>query len=183
MAEFILTVLVCVFVADFLTGFMHWLEDTYAVPSWPRPLDTAIAIPNIEHHRTPHGMAASGFINRNYLSVLIAAAVSVPVLLIWGFSAWPFLLTATLAAFGNEVHAWNHRPPDKNNRLIRFLQDAGLVQSRWQHGLHHRKPYDRYYCTLTNFANSILERLNFWRWLEWALRLPVKRGGPERQGF
>lgn len=185
MAATVVTVLVCVLVADFITGLAHWLEDTYAVPTWPPPLDTAIAIPNIEHHRTPG--ITHGFFSRNWPAFSIGAIAIIPVMAVWGMEAWPFMLTATLAAMGNEIHTWNHRTPDENNALIRFLQDTGIVQTRHQHGLHHRKPYDRYYCTLTNFTNAVLERIGFWRSLEWMLwnvaRIPVKRGSPERDGF
>jgi len=104
---------------------------------------------------------------------------------IW--ATWPIALTMALAGFGNEVHTWNHRSDAENHAIARFLQDAGLVQSKLQHGKHHRKPYDKYYCTLTNINNAILERIHFWRTLEWLIlvvfRIPVKRGDPERNGY
>lgn len=176
-------IVMCILIADFITGLIHWVEDTYGTPSWISPLDSQVVLPNIEHHRNPSLIGTmSSFISRNYVSVtsfLIIGGIAYLV----GVTPY-FFLVGILAAFGNEVHTWNHR---RNNPwIVRFLQDAGLVQSRHQHNLHHKPPYDKYYCTLTNFTNALLELINFWRTLEYLLDkigIKVKRGSEERGGF
>jgi len=74
-----------------------------------------------------------------------------------------------LASFGNEVHRWNHM--SKTNRFITFMKDSGLIQMQRQHSLHHKQPHNQYYCVLTSQVNSVLERINFWRRLEWAVEV------------
>ena len=179
-------ILICILVADFLSGLVHWAEDTYGLPTLPL-IGKLVIEPNIEHHRNPTLMATMGtWLTRNLQPALLAISGSVLFWLI-GFRTWPVFLIAVLAAFGNEVHAWNHRPKAECNWLINFLHDTGLVQSRKQHALHHKKPFDSYYCTLTNVTNAVLERCNFWRATEAVLLkmfgLTVKRMSEERDGW
>lgn len=178
-------IILCIVIADFLTGLFHWVEDTYGTPSWISPLDTQIVLPNIEHHRNPSAIGAmSNFVSRNYVSIIIFLIIfAASYYLGAGFY---FFLTGLLASLGNEVHTWNHRKALDNPPVVRFIQDTGLVQTRQQHNLHHKPPYDKYYCTLTNFTNAVLELLNFWRILEFLLDkvgIKVKRGSVERGGF
>lgn len=178
-------ILLCIVIADFLTGLLHWVEDTYGVPSWGPPLDKFVVLPNIEHHRNPSAIGRmSSFVSRNYVSVTLFLAAFF-FLYLAGAGYYTFLI-GLLASFGNEVHTWNHRKASENNAVIRFLQDAGIVQSRQQHNLHHKPPYSSYYCTLTNFTNAVLERIRFWRSLEFLLDkigIKVKRGSDERDGY
>ena len=189
----LLTILACIFVGDLITGLVHWWEDTYGDPDWP-VIGEHIVKPNIEHHEKPGLIGSmSTIISRNVQS--LGSAILVAGLVLWvafcfgtpPWECWPVFLTVFLAGLGNEVHTWNHRADRDNNVFVRFLQDSGLIQSRVQHGKHHRKPYDKYYCTLTNFTNAVLERIHFWRTLEWlilvVLRIPVKRGDPKRNGY
>lgn len=179
-----LTVILCFIAADFFTGFFHWFEDTWITPKTPL-IGKSIGAPNVEHHQNPGLMGRMGtWITRNVAPVILAVIV---LSLFWMFGVfnWQLLLVAAFGACGNEVHAWNHRT--KNNKFITFVQDTGLVQSRQQHAIHHKKPYDKYYCTLSNFTNAVLERINFWRGLEWfcmtVLRMKMKRLSPERDGY
>lgn len=176
------TILICIIIADFITGLIHWWEDTYGLPSWPI-LGKAVILPNIEHHKHPGWIGTmSTVISRNYQTVVPALILVIIVTLIYGW-LWPFFLTAILASLGNEVHTWNHR--SKNNFLIKFLQDACIIQTPQQHAKHHKAPFDKYYCTLTNFTNAVLERINFWRGLESIIALvgiKPKRMSPERDG-
>ena len=176
----ILTLIVCFLIADFLTGLGHWLEDTYGVKSWPWPLLEGVVIPNIEHHKNPTFIATMGTIaSRNWHVVLPLAIISLVVLY---FGIWQVAVVLFLASWGNEVHSWNHRR--ENNFLIDFLQDAGIIQTPQQHAKHHKKPYDKYFCTLGNMVNAVLEITRFWRGLEWilyrAFGLEVKRMTEER---
>ena len=174
------TVILCFIIADFATGFFHWLEDTYALPSWP----FNIGRDNIEHHRSPNIIGTMGnFVNRNLISFCIAMVIC-GILVFFGFPVWICVLTALVGSMGNEVHAWNHRK--KNNYLIEFIQDTAIVQTTKQHMRHHKAPYIESYCTILNINNAILDRIKFWRVLEWLLgilRIKPKRGSEEREGF
>lgn len=184
MDSVIIKIVACVLAADFITGLIHWIEDTYGLPSWPF-LGSFVIEPNIEHHLHPTFLGTmSNLALRNYQAVVPMGALSLVAFLWFGWSAWPVALTLTLASLGNEVHTWNHRRA--NNWLIRFLQNTGIVQSPRQHAKHHHPPFDAYFCTLTNVTNELLEAVYFWRLLEWYLRgafgIVPKRMTAERQG-
>lgn len=163
MFEYIGMVVVCFLAADFLTGFFHWLEDTYCLEGLPI-VGNLICEPNIEHHLDPNLMVRTGtFISRNWISWSLAASVAGLVWLV-GWGTWPVYLTLGLCSFGNEVHRWNHM--NQANAFAEFLKDAGLVQSRKQHSMHHKPPFVTNYCILGSLSNAVLERLRFWRNLE-----------------
>ena len=174
-----LQTILCVFIADFITGLVHWLEDTYSVPSTPL-IGKYVAIPNIEHHRNPKAMSETGnFFTRVQLSVIISAVVSLIVYFLHCLT-WQFILVAFLSAMGNEVHAWSHGAGRKG---VKLLHDMGIVQTPAHHAKHHIPPFDRDYCILTNVLNPVLERIKFWRISEYfisLLGLKVKRMSSER---
>lgn len=177
-----LDIVCCLLIADFITGVIHWFEDTYGLPTWPI-LGPHVIEPNIQHHEHPGWIGTmSNLISRNYQSVVPAIAVAGGLLY---YGHWQVALTLSFAAFGNEVHTWCHR--SGNNWLITFLQESGIVQHPRQHAKHHHRPYDKYYCTLTNVVNEILEPLGFWRKLEFVILklfgVQVKRISEERRGW
>jgi ubiquitin-conjugating enzyme E2 variant len=178
----VIEILACVLVADFITGLIHWFEDTYAIPFW-QPVDDLIVHPNILHHADPLHFTMGSVLYRNYHTFALAGLV---MLIAWplGYLTWQFALIAVLASMGNEIHAWSHKRP--SNTLIRLLQDMKLLISPEQHAKHHRKPYDKCYCTITNWVNPILDGIQFWRALEFCIGLigiKTKRLSPERSGF
>lgn len=176
----LVNILLCVLIADFITGLIHWLEDTYGLPSWPL-LGRSVILPNIDHHRNP-GLIGSmtSFVARNYQSFLGGFAV-LGILWYIGVSPVYSALTMLLASLGNEVHMWSHR---KTNWFIELLQEMAIIITPRNHAKHHRPPYDRYYCTITNLVNPVLELIMFWRFLEYILLhyflIPIRRGSPER---
>jgi len=183
-----ITIIICVLVADFITGFVHWLEDTYGVPTWPFGIGKNVIEPNIVHHENPTKMTMSGILSRNYQTAIPALLITLVIWCLYGWAfTWPIGLTLLLAGcLGNEVHSWNHTPREKLPKWIIFLQDTCIIQTRKQHAIHHKKPYDKYYCTLTNITNAVLELLGFWKRLEWAVAkcgIQVKRGSSERRGY
>ena len=158
--------LVSLWIADFITGCFHWLEDTYCTENMPL-IGGFICEPNIDHHIDPQLMVRTGsFISRNIFQWGLALSV---LLILWLFGfATPFLaLTLLLSSFGNEVHRWNHM--NKDNNFVAFIKETGLIQLQKQHSLHHKPPHTQYYCVLTSQVNPVLERLNFWRRLEWLM--------------
>lgn len=176
-------ILICVLVADFLTGFSHWIEDTYGVPSWPF-IGKTVIVDNINHHRNPGMMGSMTTILSRNMSSMAIAVIILGCLAIMGWVHWTLFLTAFLGVMGNEVHNWNHDAI--RNPFIVFLWDTGIIQSKKQHAKHHIPPYNKYFCTLTNFLNPVLEVLRFWRVLEWLIALfgiKPKRLSPERDGY
>ena len=158
----------CLWAADFATGFFHWIEDTYCLENFPL-IGGFICEPNIDHHIDPQLMVRTGnFISRNSFQWGLGAGIFG---LLWlvGLGTPFALVTVVLASFGNEVHRWNHM--SKTNRFVTFMKDSGLIQMQRQHSLHHKQPHNQYYCVLTSQVNSVLERINFWRRLEWLVEV------------
>lgn len=178
-----LQIIVCILIADFITGFVHWLEDTYCTKGFP-VIGGAVCIPNIDHHKYPKLMVeGANLIKTNYQSFSIAAIVLF-IAFILGLFSWQLLLVAVLASFGNQVHLWNHEA--KSSYWVQFLKDASLIQSQKQHSIHHIPPYDKNYCVLIDFNNAWMTRVDFWKKLENFLLkfgLKPKRLTEERDGF
>ena len=157
---------VCLWAADFVTGLAHWLEDTYCLENYPL-IGSFICEPNIEHHVDPQLMVREGtFFSRNLLQWSLCGAMYG---LLWlvglgGIFTFTILL---MASFGNEIHRWNHM--SKTNGFVTFMKDSGLIQIQKQHSLHHKQPHNQYYCVMTSLLNAVLERINFWRKLEWTV--------------
>ena len=162
------TIVLCLWAADFITGFAHWVEDTYCLENYPL-IGSFICEPNIDHHIDPQLMVRMGtFFSRNILQWSLCGGVFA---LLWmvGFGNIYTFLTLLFASFGNEVHRWNHM--SKTGPFVTFMKDSGIIQMQRQHSMHHKPPHDRYYCVLTSQLNAVLERVNFWRRLEWGLKV------------
>ena len=163
MAKAIGVIFLCSWFADFITGFFHWLEDTYCLEHVPL-IGGFICEPNIQHHIDPNDIVRDGtFVSRNYFQWILCGGIFA-LLCLLGFGNIYTFLTLLMASFGNEVHRWNHM--SSNGPIVSFLKESGLIQIQRQHSLHHKPPFAQYYCTLTSQLNPMLERLNFWRRLE-----------------
>lgn len=180
MAEVILQVLICVVIADFITGLAHWFEQTYGVPSWPL-IGNSVVLPNIDHHINPSRIVSSNLFTRCWNMWLLAGLVLSSAWIV-GVMSWKLTLVAVIASFGNEVHSWAHgRAP----RWARVAQEMGILLSPRQHAEHHKPPYETNFCTLTCWTNPILDSLGFWRAIEWTLKfagIKPKRMSAERSG-
>jgi ubiquitin-conjugating enzyme E2 variant len=66
----------------------------------------------------------------------------------------------------NEIHAWAHSK-GKVASWIDALQSIGLLQSPKHHAQHHIDPFESKYCVMTDLLNPLLDRIKFWRRLEW----------------
>lgn len=172
----------CVLLADLLTGVFHWWEDTYGRVTWPG-LGPWLIAPNVAHHADGGRSLEARFADRSGHAVAAAALVQIPIA--WaGVWTWHVAAVLLLAAVGNEVHAWAHgirRPWG-----VVLLQDMGVLQTPAHHARHHRPPFDRHFCTLTNLVNPVLERVRFWRRLEAVVALfgiNPARGSADRGGL
>ena len=173
----------CVFAVDFITGVIHWAEDTWTALGRSKLLDTYVVRDNIEHHRKPGGIRRGTYWETNRVCIALAFVVAC-VLALCGVHAWQAYLIVVLASQSNQVHKWAHcaNPP----RVIRGLQRLGIMQSPAHHAEHHKRPYASRFCTTTNFLNPVLDAVRFWRGLEWLIErcgIAVQRTTPARQGY
>lgn len=158
MSEAVGFVLLSWLAADFVAGIFHWWEDNYAVEDWPM-VGTLIAGPNALHHADPVNFTKGSYWERNWTTIVPAAVVGVPTVVFFP-STWLFFVFISQA---NEVHCWSHQ---KCNRLIRALQSTGIVASPEHHAKHHREPFDKRYCVMSNILNPILDLVGFWNSIE-----------------
>ena len=159
-----LKVLGCILVADFLSGFFHWLEDAYGREDWPIT-GTLITKPNILHHHDPRY-----FTNHSWLySARVLLVMGTAVLgsaYAFGFLNWMTILVVMIGVNANEIHKWSHRTRSENGSVLNLLQRTGLIQSPKHHHGHHNNQKNTHYCVITNYLNPILDGIQLWPALE-----------------
>ena len=156
-----------VLLADFVSGVVHWAEDTYArfKPRRKLRLISLIARDNAVHHRSPRDFLKRNRWQSSWDLALIGAMI-VAAAHALGILSWALLLFIALSVNANQMHKWAHRNPRENPTFVTWLQRAHLLQSPRHHGRHHGGNRDSHYCVVTNFLNPLLEEVNFWRRLE-----------------
>ncbi len=159
--------LLAVIAADFVSGFMHWIEDSYFSEKTPL-IGKWIIAPNMLHHRDPRAFVKNSWLRSADVPLIIAGLV---LLGAWGLGLfhWTLVVFVLFAVNAAEFHKWAHRSRTENGRLIVFLQQAGLVQTPAHHAGHHRGGRDRRYCTITNYVNPVVDSIQLWRGLEWVI--------------
>ncbi len=157
-------VALCFLIADLIVGLVHWAEDSYGSPAWPL-IGAAIIAPNLLHHAQPRAfLTKSWWGGADVQAIVGGVALGIAALCGW-FSA-ELLLVVFLAVNANEFHRWAHRTRAENGRLISFLQDWKLLQSRAHHGRHHGGQRDNHYCAITTWVDPLLDRVGAWRAIE-----------------
>jgi len=155
--------------ADFVSGFFHWLEDAYGNPNWPIT-GRLVTRPNILHHHDPRYFPRHNWFQSSW-DLLCIGLLIVAVAWVCGLLNWQVFLFAILGVNANQVHKWAHRSPAENGPLICFMQRIRLLQTPRHHAGHHTDPKTSRYCVLTNFLNPVLDGLGLWHALEWLLRV------------
>ena len=162
--------------ADFVSGFVHWMGDTWGSRQMP-VLGPALIRPFREHHEDPKAMTRHDWVETNGANCMIALPGAVAALLIplddgpWQahrhFGAMFFGALIVWVMATNQIHKWAHTdvPPG----LVRLLQRWRVILNPAHHALHHGAPYDRHYCITTGWLNAPLGALRFFRVLEWVV--------------
>jgi ubiquitin-conjugating enzyme E2 variant len=161
--------------ADLLTGIVHWACD-----SWGRPESWLVGKVFVrsfrEHHVDQMAIARHGFVQTNGEQTMAGLPMLAALLLLTpepGERGTLFVFTAlfgvvfwTVAA--NQIHKWAHQdtPPPK---VIVWLQRARFFISHEHHRIHHTMPFTKHYCMTTGWMNEPLDRIGFFRALEWTI--------------
>lgn len=155
--------------ADFVSGFFHWLEDAYGNPNWPIT-GRLVTQPNILHHHDPRYFTRHNWFQSSWDLLCLGASI---LMIAWvsGVLTWQVGLFVFLGVNANEVHKWAHRTPSENGPVISFLQRIRVIQSPRHHAGHHTDPKNSHYCVLTNFLNPLLDAIGFWAGLESIVRI------------
>lgn len=179
--------------ADFVSGIVHWLADTWGSEKFPI-LGPRFIRPFRVHHDTPSSFLECNFFDTNGDTCLVAIPILVslfwlPLNSIWGISLLTFgVCFCAFAIPTNQIHQWAHMPQPPS--WVRILQRCGIVLSNEEHARHHTLPYEGHYCITTGFCNHWLERVHFFRGIERLItavtgippRLEEQRQVDERQG-
>jgi hypothetical protein len=161
---------VSVLIADFITGIMHWAEDTWLAPGKSALLDRFIVTDNIDHHRNPGKIRVGNYWATNRVTIALAA-IATALLLLFHVHAWEVYFVVAILSQSNQIHMWAHS--SRNPRIVTFLQRYGILQSAAHHAKHHKNPYASRFCTVTEYLNPVLDGIGFWHAIE---KLAVRCG-------
>ena len=159
----VLELAVGLFAVDFVSGLVHWAEDTFGTESTP-VVGRWIVAPNVLHHRDPIAFVGKSWLASNW-DLSSAAALFLALSIAGGWFGPGAAIVAIAGANANQLHKWCHAPA-RAPFLVRLLWRGGLVQSPRQHARHHSGAKNEAYCVITPFANALLDRIRFWRALE-----------------
>lgn len=154
------------FCADFLTGVIHWVCDSFGdanTPMW----GPMLVGPFRRHHRDPLE------ITRISLAENLGASCIAGLLVLWLFfpsqAAQPgtgyllllhfWLWLVVFAVVSNLFHRWSHMPAARKPRWMQILQRRHLILNTHAHLVHHRKPHRVNYCILSGWANPLSNRV------------------------
>lgn len=155
--------------ADFVSGFVHWMADTWGSSNMPA-LGKAFVRPFREHHVDEKAITRHDFIETNGNNCLISIPVAIMcVAMPHTSTAWVFLAGSLGSMIfwvmaTNQFHKWSHldHPP----ALISFLQRVHLILPPAHHQIHHTAPYNKYYCITVGWLNKPLTMIAFFPTLE-----------------
>jgi hypothetical protein len=163
-------ILIGFFMADALSGFVHWATDTwFDEVIWDRVISIAR-----EHHLYPSHILGYGV--RDYLAysswptILVLGPIELLLTLAFAPAVWLYplvflcLMLNTVMFFGTYFHRLGHG--HSRWRVVRWLQTAHLLMGPPHHHVHHGGNHDIRYCVINGWANFVFDPIGFWRGLE-----------------
>jgi ubiquitin-conjugating enzyme E2 variant len=171
-------------VADFLSGFVHWIFDTWGSVDTP-VLGRSVIRPFREHHVDALSITRHDFVETNGNNCcasipLLASAYIIPVDSRGGILSVSFLFFLSVSVLAtNQFHKWAHA--EHPGATVRWLQRWRLILPADHHAVHHTAPYETHYCITTGWLNPVLHSIGFYRGLERLISrvtgaLPRERG-------
>lgn len=155
--------------ADFVSGVVHWMGDTWGSTEMP-VLGKAFIRPFREHHVDEKAITRHDFVETNGNNCLVSIPVAIlAVVLPHSNPGWVFV-SAFLGAMifwvmaTNQFHKWSHM--DQPPALIGFMQRVHLILPPDHHRVHHTAPYNKYYCITVGWMNKPLAMIGFFSTLE-----------------
>lgn len=164
------------FLADFVSGLLHWAFDTWFDET--HPVLQRMVIMVREHHIYPQRIFKFPFYHDagvlSWIVFVITAPFVIPAAMGWlGAGPWLWaclagtVLFSLLVVFMLEFHKVGHR--SKVGPVVRTCQRLGLLLEHRHHVQHHIGNHDVNYCLINGIADKTLGRLGVFRWLEAAI--------------
>lgn len=166
LVQLVAVVFVGYLAADFISGFVHFVGDTYGDEETP-VFGPNFIKPFRDHHTDPQGICRHDFVEVNGNNSVVCLPVggaayfllpadtnhyaALALLVVCSMLVWVFMT--------NQFHKWAHA--DAPPRVIRTLQAWNLVLPPGHHDIHHRAPHDKYYCITVGWLNPVLYHLRF----------------------
>lgn len=150
--------------ADFVSGFVHWMGDTWGSTNMP-VLGKAFIRPFREHHVDEKAITRHDFVETNGNNCLVSLPVAALALAMPQSGPWWVFASAFMGAMifwvmaTNQFHKWSHM--DEPSALVGFLQRVHLVLPPAHHQIHHTAPYNKYYCITVGWLNKPLTLIHF----------------------
>ncbi len=165
---FIGRLLLTFFLADLVSGLVHWWEDSFGEPDSPI-IGKWIVQPNIQHHVAP-----AEFLKKNWWQsswdLFLAGVIICVVAYYTGHFGWEVVLFSVLSANANQLHKYGHMAEHKVPWFVRIFIKAKVFQDARHHGRHHSGQKNTAYCVITPYLNPVLDKIGFWRGLEKVFR-------------
>ena len=165
---FIPALLLAHYLADLLSGLIHWACDSFGCPS-TRFWGPALIGPFRRHHDAPRDITKitlSENLGSSAIAGLAALLLLGRELLSWDpltpmatFGMLLFILFIQLSVLSNLFHRWAHLSEEDKNQAIGFLQDHNLVIQPEQHWRHHKQDFRVNYCISNGWANQVTNRI------------------------
>lgn len=151
-------------IADLVSGIAHFLLDTKG--NEDTRIWGAFIRPFREHHVDPLEMTRHDFVYTNgHTAIALCPLLALVLLAFQGpmdvAATLQFIFLIGLLLFlglTNQFHKWAHA--SNAPRLVHWLQLQGLILSRRQHALHHRR-YTDHFCITTGWNNAWLAKTQF----------------------
>lgn len=167
-----LAALLGILAADFTSGFVHWMFDTWG--SVDTPVFGKLAIRTFRHHHVDAtAITRHDFVETNGHNFSLSFPVAIVGLLFVRpstatlfdvFVGMSCLSLVVFNAMTSQIHKWAHTktPP----RFVQLLQRARLIISPDHHAGHHAAPHTRNYCITVGWLNGPLRAVRFFETLE-----------------
>ena len=167
-----LAALLGILAADFTSGFVHWMFDTWG--STETPFFGKLAIRTFRHHHVDaKAITRHDFVETNGHNFTLSFPVAVVGLvvvrpatatLVDVFIGMALLGLVVFNACTSQIHKWAHQ--DERPYVVQLLQRARLIISPEHHALHHAAPHTRNYCITLGWMNGPLRAVRFFETLE-----------------